>query len=222
MLGDRFVTQRVRLFEDNRPFILKTDHKNLTYLNTILTKKVLRWTLYLQDKDFYLSHVPGKQVHQGVPGKVVHCEAMWERHASKAYKRASERVASNPVRLATKVIIAWQDIRQDCSDAQLQHGPLRQRLTRKRLNDAQRPCCQVMSPIHHLDRICPLRPDAKGTMFILVILDAFSRWVELYPTATITAVETASCVFQHFGRKVDHTDRHNEIIEDLLRMTSVE
>ena len=60
----------VRLFEDlldNRPFILKTDHKNLTYLNLTLTGKVLRWKLCLQDKDFYLCHVPGKEVHQGVP-----------------------------------------------------------------------------------------------------------------------------------------------------------
>ncbi len=60
----------VRLFEDlldNRPFILKTDHKNLTYHNVTLTGKVLRWKLYLQDKDFYLCHVPGKEVHQGVP-----------------------------------------------------------------------------------------------------------------------------------------------------------
>ena len=41
----------VRLFEDlldNRPFILKTDHMNLTYLNVTLTGKVLRWKLYLQ------------------------------------------------------------------------------------------------------------------------------------------------------------------------------
>ena len=29
--------------------------------------KVLRWKLYLQDKDFHLCHVPGKEVHQGVP-----------------------------------------------------------------------------------------------------------------------------------------------------------
>jgi len=60
----------VRLFEDlldNRPFILKTDHMNLTYLNVTLTGKVLRWKLYLQDKDFHLCHVPGKEVHQGVP-----------------------------------------------------------------------------------------------------------------------------------------------------------
>ena len=45
----------VRLFEDlldNRAFILKTDHKNLTYLNVTLTGKILRWKLYLQDKVF--------------------------------------------------------------------------------------------------------------------------------------------------------------------------
>ena len=60
----------VRLFEDlldNRHFILKTDHKNLTYLNVTLTGKGLRWKLYVQDKDFHLCHVPGKEVHQGVP-----------------------------------------------------------------------------------------------------------------------------------------------------------
>ena len=60
----------VQLFKDlldNRPFILKTDHKNLTYLNITLTGKVLRWKFYLQAKDFYSCHVPGKKVHQGVP-----------------------------------------------------------------------------------------------------------------------------------------------------------
>ena len=60
----------VRLFEDlldNRQFILKTDHKNLTYLIITLTGKILRWKLYLQDKDFYLCHVPRKEVHQRVP-----------------------------------------------------------------------------------------------------------------------------------------------------------
>jgi transposase InsO family protein len=67
-------------------------------------------------------------------------------------------------------------------------------------------------------------------MFILVIIDAFSRWVELYPTKTTTAVETASCIFQHFGRfgtpEVVHTDRgtafHNELVEELLRMSGTE
>jgi len=33
----------------NRHFILKTDIKNLTYINVTLTGMVLRWKLYLQD-----------------------------------------------------------------------------------------------------------------------------------------------------------------------------
>ena len=113
----------------------------------------------------------------------------------------------------------------------------------------QCPCCQVMSRLRipikthpftcasynpfevlHLDHIGPLRPDEKGNLFILVVIDAFSRWVELYPTKTTTAVESASCIFQHFGRfgntKVVHTDRgtafHNELIEELLRMSGTE
>jgi len=63
----------------------------------------------------------------------------------------------------------------------------------------------------HLNHIGPLRPDANGSMFILVIIDVLSRWVELYPTKTTTATETASCIFQHFGHasspEVVHTDR---------------
>ena len=60
---------------DNRHFILKTDHMNLTYLNVTLTGKVQRWKLYLQDKDFYLCHVPGKKVHQFVPDTLLRlCE----------------------------------------------------------------------------------------------------------------------------------------------------
>ena len=91
--------------------------------------------------------------------------------------------------------------------------------------------CASYNPFEvlHLDHIGPVRPDAKGNMFILVIIDAFSRWVELYPTATKTAVETASILFQHFCRfgtpEVVHTDRgtafHNEVVEELLRMTGV-
>ncbi len=52
---------------DNRYFILKTDHMNLTYINVTFTGKVLRLKMYLQDKDFALFHVPGTEEHQFVP-----------------------------------------------------------------------------------------------------------------------------------------------------------
>ena len=54
----------VKLFEDlldNRYFILKT------YINVTFTGKVLRWKMYLQDKDFDIYHDAGKEEHQFVP-----------------------------------------------------------------------------------------------------------------------------------------------------------
>ena len=74
-----------------------------------------------------------------------------------------------------------------------------------------------------MDHIGPLRPDAQGNMFILVLIDAFSRWVELFPTKTTTALESAPCIFQHM---VVHTDRgtafHNELVSELHRMSGTE
>ena len=78
----------VRLFEDlldNQPFILKTDHMNLTYLNVTLTGKVLSWKL---------CHVPGKEVHQGVP------DALSRLHTKETRNRKGKD--SNPVSPATK------------------------------------------------------------------------------------------------------------------------
>jgi hypothetical protein len=54
------------------------------------------------------------------------------------------------------------------------------------------------------------------------MIDAFSRWVELFPTKTTDASEAAACVFQHFGRfgtsDVIHTDPgltfRNELFSD--------
>jgi hypothetical protein len=40
---------------------------NLTYINVTFTGKVLRWKMYLQDKNFNLYHVAGKEEHQFVP-----------------------------------------------------------------------------------------------------------------------------------------------------------
>jgi len=81
------------------------------------------------------------------------------------------------------------------------------------------PCCQKMSQIKpaihahpftlatyqpmqriSMDSIGPLSPDAFGHTYITVIIDHFTRWVELYATQSTTAEELAPKLIDYFGR----------------------
>ena len=43
------------------PFILRTDHKNLLYLNAAGSSKVTRWKLEIQNYNFFIDHIPGAE-----------------------------------------------------------------------------------------------------------------------------------------------------------------
>jgi hypothetical protein len=62
--------------------------------------------------------------------------------------------------------------------------------------------CVSYNPFESLqiDYSGPLSADDKGNIHILVMIDAFSKWVEVFPTKTTGASEVAGCIFQHFGR----------------------
>jgi hypothetical protein len=50
------------------------------------------------------------------------------------------------------------------------------------------------------DHIGPLPKDEGGYQYIPAVICALSRWIELFPTKTTSAEETARCIHQHFGR----------------------
>jgi hypothetical protein len=64
----------------------------------------------------------------------------------------------------------------------------------------------------------------------IVVIDAFPRWVELFPTKSTTALHKASVILNHIGRfgspEVIHTDQepafHNELVNELLRLGGIE
>ena len=67
---------------------------------------------------------------------------------------------------------------------------------RKELNEARiEPWGQLEAiPLHtlHFDHKGPLRPLSKGNRFCLVIVDAFSRFIQVYPSKNPEALETVN------------------------------
>ena len=118
---------------DNRHFILKTDHMNLTYPNVTLTGKVQRWELYLLDKDFYLCHVPGKEVHQFVPDAL---SRLCENHM---LSNESRHIVY-PIHCCGSMVGHWglQKCREFLNDPTITDRTITQFIR-------QCPCCQVMS-----------------------------------------------------------------------------
>jgi len=51
-----------------------------------------------------------------------------------------------------------------------------------------------------VDCIGPLEEDAEGNKFICVIVDQFSRWVELYRAKSNDAMTAARALLDHFGQ----------------------
>jgi hypothetical protein len=78
----------------------------------------------------------------------------------------------------------------------------------------------------NIDTIGPLRKDNAGNEYILVIVDCFTRWTELYPLADLYAITAAKKLIEFSGRfgipTLIRTDRGpqfaNSIIDELIKL----
>ena len=113
----------------------------------------------------------------------------------------------------------------------------------------QCPCCQKMSHIRvpivtapfttasyglnskiSMDTIGPLPLSEEGYLHLLVVIDNFSRYVELYPLGDLSALTAARRLVEHIGRhgcpnliQFDNGSQFcNEIIRDTIRLIGTE
>ena len=213
-------------------FTLRTDHKNLTYINDHASPKVNRWKLDLMEYDFDIEHIAGvkNEVADSFSRLLLLTRA---RKKAQEYSRLTVPVAHvlavlaipengklSPFTIPHKV---YQKIAK-CHNSSVGH--FGQELTLKKIHRTfpgaegrwpqQRahvkhfimrcPCCQKMSQLRtpiltakfttstytsmervYLDTIGPLKEDSRGNKHIIVIIDGFSRWVELYAVPDVTA-----------------------------------
>jgi hypothetical protein len=181
-------------------FTLRTDHRNLTYINTESSQKVVRWKLYIQEYNFNVEHIAG-ELNVAADAFSRLCivkpndEQIWNLNE---YQIPRER---------------YDLIRKFHNSTVGHHGEERTELKIKTSGESwpfmkshirrfidECPICQKQretkppfvgiretissySPMERLDMdtIGPLEEDENGNKYILVIIDAFSRFVEFYP-----------------------------------------
>jgi hypothetical protein len=233
-------------------FILRTDHQNLTYLDAG-EGKILRWKLAILEYDFDVEYIPGPE-NVAADGLSRLCtmfstlSALSDQEVMDptfrippaVYKRISS-IHNSTVGHFGEVITLQRVI------ANGEPIPYIREYVRKFIR--QCPCCQKMSElklsIHttpfvtssfypmqrlNIDTIGPLPTTKYGQEHILVIIDTFTRFVELYAIRDTSAEEAANAVIQHIGRwgcpSIIRTDGgsqfKNHTLESVLKYLTIE
>ena len=207
----------------DRKFTLKTDHENLTRLKTDYTsdKKVQKWLLCFQSYDYTLEYIPGETnliadafsrlcEYEGSTEEERLCvltefqvpNSFWKLlksvHNSTAGHGGVERTL-NKLKAINKV---WQHQREHIRHF-IKRCPCCQKMNQIKISIHNHPfTTSTYGPMERItiDTIEKLTPDNLGNTCIFVIIDSFTRFVEIYPSKNNTAEEGAIALLDHIGR----------------------
>ena len=211
-------------------FTLKIDHKNLLYMNDRADPKIKRWKLSIQEYDFEVEHIEGKN-------NIV-ADALSRLCGMMIIDEDEKPVDTSPERLMImkefKLTKAIHDKISKVHNSKVGHHGVDRtcemisKSEKEKIDNLRQyvklfilkcPCCQKMrdnfsvknttpftvstfSPMERLsiDTIGPLPRSADGNRHVVVIVDNFTRWVELFPIADLTMKTAAKCLLEHIGR----------------------
>jgi hypothetical protein len=228
-----------------------TDHANLVFINTEGSAKVKRWKLAIQEYDFDILHIPGKEnvIADAFsrlvpkPGKsdpvdkptssppiddnsyiVAACLSSLQTPAgSLDLVKGSEEPYDEEQR---KILIKFHNEKTGHHGVERTYHKMRTKnhnwpsmRTHIRSFIQRCPACQKMSLIRtpiqvtrfvnstllpmeklQIDSIGPLPPTEDGYCHIIVIVDTFTRFVELIPSKDVSAATAAEALLSHSGR----------------------
>jgi transposase InsO family protein len=239
----------------DRKFTILTDHANLQFLKNDSNQMVVRWWLAIQELDYILRFVPGvENVIADTLSRL--CPNLLRLQPGDIPDAATELLAAISVKEVLPD--AHTELIVTCHNSTVGHNGVERTIARL-LNAGHKwpcmrqnvkdfikecACCQKTSAIKtfiqtqpyttssyeamevlNIDFVGPF-PDKK---YILVLIDAFTRWTELYCCDEATANSAATSLLHHFGRfgcpRTIRSDRGshfaNETIKKFLQMTGV-
>jgi len=231
-------------------FVLRTDHKNLIYINQEGSQKVRRWKLAIQEYNFDIEHIPGEdniaadafsrlcdrtmttpefnlKVNEAPLSEVVK-RSIRAVHNSIAGHNGVEETLEKLTEKGAK----WTYMRENVKQY-IQRCPVCQKLDQRSVKIGTQPfTTSTREPMKSIsvDTIGPLPSDDFGNIHILVLIDNFTRFVELYAIPDVTAKYAARVLINHLGRygapEYLRSDRGtqfvNETIAELLKLVGTE
>ena len=231
-------------------FTLHTDHKNLTlpFLNNEQNARVKRWKLAIQQYDFDVEYIKGAEniVADGFSRLISTTPDMLNTINEFALSKEQKELLGNVHNSVVGHVGVDKTIERLLRNEREPWPFMRQHVQWfiKRC-----PCCQKQSVLNikaftkpfttaryepfeciNIDSIGPLDADEFGSRYIIVIIDCFTRFVELVATTTTDAVSAARAVFTTVGRSgcpsqilTDNgTQYRNEFFQTLCDLMGIE
>jgi hypothetical protein len=206
----------------NRHFFVKTDHRNLVYLSTSVVPKVIRWRLRLLEYRFTVVHIPG--VSNVVADTIsrsfavdLGAEVQSQSHVVAA--PVTEKDQQLLIRSMHNELVGHHGIEKTMhilKEAGFGWDGMRQMVKEMISNclvcqkikyHAHVPLATWHNHLHgdypmkavSIDTLGPLPMDRMGNQYILVILDDFSKFAELFAVASTATIEYVKCLVSHIG-----------------------
>ena len=231
------------------PFTLETDHRNLVYLDRLSdeSKKLLHWKLMLMEYNFVVKHIPGHTNTVadalsrlfGDDGTATPIRAMQTHDINEPHRRVIMMVhdgisghygVKKTMERIQDMGIAWPSLEADVKEF-VQACFICRKV--KPHNIKLKLGSHIITQpflMWAVDTMGPFPCTSDGFMYIIVVIDLFSRWVELIPAKTLTAMEAADRILhtvylRHGLPKFMKSDRGtqfiNELTEKLFNMLGI-
>ena len=204
------------------PFVVQTDHRNLVFIHKSSVPKIQRWCLRLLEYDFVIEHIPGER--NVIADCLSRCCAV--EHLPLIAAAHNPVVGHLGVQRTMDLLhlrgLELDGMRDDVTEF-IQHCPTCQkcRLGQGSLAASLHTIAEFeMWEVVAVDTVGPLPPDEHGHKYIVVMIDAFSRFVELFATKTASAYDAAVALINVFGRygapRYLRSDRGSQFVADLI------
>lgn len=208
-------------------FCIRTDHKNLTYLNNSANEKVNRWKLKIQNYSFDIEYIPGEDnVIADAFSRLISFKENYvvsnlteEEHLNILEEFKLDTETYTKISAVHNSKCGHFGVERTVQKLQEKGETFLYMREKVRKFIKQCPCCQKMSvlkiPIHthpfttaayqpmerlNVDTIGPFEPDDNGNTYVITLIDCFTRWVELYAVKDTSAKSAANVLLLHMGR----------------------